>query len=112
MRVKKAIKITGKILMILLILLLLFTLITFIMHRVRTNQETALLKENGYYNPVSVGDYALNVATFGNENGSHTIVALAGLGMGDYSIAERKMTAALEKDNRVVFIFLNILSIY
>lgn len=101
---KKAIKVTGKILMILLILLLLFTLITFIMHRVRTNQETALLKENGYYNPVSVGDYVLNVATFGNENGSHTIVALAGLGMGDYSIAERKMTAALEKDNRIVFI--------
>ena len=101
---KKAIKITGKILMILLILLLLFTLITFIMHRVRTNHETALLKENGYYNPVSVGDYALNVATFGNENGSHTIVAIAGLGMGDYSIAERKMTAALEKDNRIIFI--------
>ena len=45
---KKALKITGRILIILLIFLLLFTLITFVMHRVRTNQETALLKEKGY----------------------------------------------------------------
>ena len=101
---KKAFKITGRILLIILMLLLLFTLATFIMHRVRTNQEISLLKEKGYYNPVSVGDYSLNAAAFGNENGDHTIVSLAGLGMGDYSVAERKMTAALEKDNRVVFI--------
>ena len=101
---KKALKITGRILLLLLILLLLFTLITFIIHRVKTNQETALLKEKGCYNPVSVGDYSLNVAAFGNENGSHTMVSLAGLGMGDYSVAERQMTATLENDNRIVFI--------
>lgn len=101
---KKALKITGRILLVLLILLLLFTLVTFIIHRVKTDQETGLLKEKGYYNPVSVGDYSLNVAKFGNENGSHTIVSLAGLGMGDYSVAERQMTAALEQDNMVVFV--------
>lgn len=101
---KKAIKMTGRILLILLILLLLFTLVTFIIHRVKTNQEISLLKEKEYYNPVSVGDYSLNVAKFGNENGDHTIVSLAGLGMGDYSIAERKMTSILEKDNMVVFV--------
>ena len=101
---KKACKIIGRILLFLLILLLLFTLFTFIMHRVKTNQETALLKEKGYYNPVSVGDYSLNVAKFGKENGVHTIVSLAGLGMGDYSVAERQMTAELEKDNTVVFV--------
>ena len=101
---KKAFKITGRILLVFLILLLLFTLVTYIHHRVRTNQETALLKEKGYYNPVSVGDHSLNVAAFGNENGAHTIVSLAGLGMGDYAVAERQMTAVLEQDNRVVFI--------
>ena len=101
---KKALKITGRTLLTLLILLVLFTLVTFIVHRVRTNQETALLKEKGYYNPVSVGDYSLNVAAFGNGNGDHTIVSLAGLGMGDYSVAERQMTSVLEKDNLVVFI--------
>ncbi len=101
---KKALKITGRILLILLLLLLLLTLITFIIHCVKTNQETALLKEKGYYNPVSVGDYSLNVAAFGNADGDHTIVSLAGLGMGDYSVAERQMTSVLEKDNMVVFI--------
>ena len=55
---KKAFKITGRI----VLLLLMFTLITFIIHRVRTNQETALFKEKGYYNLVSVGDFALNDA--------------------------------------------------
>lgn len=29
-----------------------------------------------------------------NENGGHTIVSLAGLGMGDHSVAQRQMTAA------------------
>ena len=48
---KKAIKMTGRILLMLLILLLLFTLVTFIIHRVKTNQETALLKEKGSGDP-------------------------------------------------------------
>lgn len=101
---KKTLKITGRILLGLLAILLLFTLVTFIMHRVKTAQETALLKEKGYYNPVSVGDHSLNVASFGNADGAHTIVSLAGLGMGDYSVAQRQMTASLEQDNLVVFI--------
>lgn len=104
MKVKKIGKIIAKILLILLAVMLLFTLATFIIHRVRSSKELALLKEKGYYNPVSVGEYSLNTAKFGNENGSHRIVALAGLGMGDYSVAERQMTAALEEDNLIVFI--------
>lgn len=101
---KKVIKITGRVLLILLGALIIFTLVTFIIHRIKTNNELELLKEKGYYNPVSVGEYSLNVAKFGNENGRHTIVALAGLGMGDYSVAERQMTASLEKDDLVVFV--------
>ena len=101
---KKAIKMTGRILLILLILLLLFTLVTFIIHRVKTNQEISLLKEKGYYNPVSVGDYCLNAAKFGNKTGRHTIVSLSGIASGEFSVTERKMTAALEQDNLVVFI--------
>ena len=42
---KKALKISGRILIILLIILLLFTPTTFIIHRVKTNQEISLLKE-------------------------------------------------------------------
>lgn len=61
-------------------------------------------KGKRYYNPVSVGDYSLNVAKFGNENGKHTIVALAGLGMGDYSVTARQMTKLFEEENLVVFV--------
>lgn len=101
---KKTVKIIGRILLVIIAILFLFTIVTFIVHRIKTNKELELLKDKGYYNPVSVGEYSLNVAKFGNENGKHTIVALAGLGMGDYSVAERQMTTQIEKDNTVVFI--------
>ena len=93
-----------KILWILLAVILLFTLGTYIRHRIKTSHEIALLKEKGYYHPVSVGDYSLNVTSFGNENGKHTFVGLAGLGSGDFSVAAKQMTAELEKDDLVVFI--------
>lgn len=104
MKIKKIGKIAVRIILALIALLLLFTLGTFIFHRVKSNEELELLKEKGYYNPVSVGDYSLNVAKFGNENGKHTIVSLAGLEMGDYSVAQRQMTSYLEGDNLVVFV--------
>lgn len=101
---KKVCKIIGRVFLFLLIALLLFTLVTFIIDRVKTKQETERLKELGYYHPVSVGDHSLNVCEFGNPVGKHTVVALAGLGMGDFSVAERQMTAAIEQDYRVVFV--------
>ncbi|MBR6646149.1 MAG: alpha/beta hydrolase [Clostridia bacterium] len=100
----KVLKVVGRILLIMLVVLLLFVLGTFIFHRVKTNQALELLKEKGYYNPVSVGEYSLNVAKFGNENGAHTIVGLAGLESGDYAVAVRQMTACLEENNQVVFV--------
>ncbi len=104
MKQKKILKYTIRILLVLFAALLLFTLGTYIYHRQRTKEEIALLKEQGYYNPVSVGDYSLNTAIFGNPDGEHTIVGMAGLGMGDYSLTARQMTACLEEDNRIVFI--------
>lgn len=62
MKLNKAIRIIARILLMLFAVLLLFILGTFIYHRVKTNGELELLKEKGYYNPVSVGDYSLNVA--------------------------------------------------
>ena len=101
---EKIIKIIRIVLWIVLGVLILFLLGTYIFHQIKTNQEIKWLKENGYYNPVSVGEYSLNVAVFGNKNGKHNIVSLAGLGMSDYSVIERKMTECLEKDNAVVFV--------
>ena len=89
---------------ILFAVLALFTLGTWLHHRVKTGRELALLREKGYYNPVSVGEYSLNVARFGNELGKHTIVGLAGLGMDDFMVTARRMTAQLEPDNAVVFV--------
>ena len=91
-------------LLILVAVLALFTLGTWLHHRVKTGRELALLREKGYYNPVSVGEYSLNVARFGNELGKHTIVGLAGLGMDDFMVTARRMTAQLEPDNAVVFV--------
>lgn len=97
-------KIVIRVVMVLLAVMMLFVLGTVIFHKIKSNEELARLKEKGYYHPVSVGDHCLNVAQFGNEGGAHTIVALAGLGMGDYSVTMRKMTAPLEEDNLVVFV--------
>lgn len=101
---KRTIKITGKIVLILLAALLIFSVATYIVHYVKTNEELDVLQQSGLYNPVPIGDYSLNVAKFGNENGSHTIVAMAGLGMGDCSVSMRQMTTCLEEDNLVVFV--------
>ena len=101
---KKLIKIIRRIGIVLAIALVLFVVSTLINHKIQSSKEFKLLKENGYYNTVSVGDYSLNVSIFGNENGKHTIVGLAGLGTGDYSVATRQMTACLEADNKIVFI--------
>ncbi|MGN0538285.1 MAG: alpha/beta hydrolase [Candidatus Fimenecus sp.] len=104
MKIKRVGKFIGIILLIILAIILIFTLVTFFIHSAKTREEITLLKEKGYYNPVSVGSYSLNVAKFGNENGKHTIIGLAGLGMGDFSISARQMTACLEEDNLVVFV--------
>ena len=82
----------------------LFIIGTFTYHKIQTNKEFEVIKEAGCYNPVSVGDYSLNVAKFGNENGKHTIVGMAGLGMGDCSVSMRQMTECLEEDSLVVFV--------
>lgn len=101
---KKVSRIVIRILLLPVAILFLFMLSTWIYHRVKTGHELELLKEKGYYNPVSVGAFSLNVARFGNEQGGHTVVALAGIGMGDFPVVARRMTAHLEDDNSVVFV--------
>lgn len=104
MKKRKFLKIILWVFIAFLAAAVLFFIGTFIYHRIKTKQEIDLLKEKGYYKPVSVGDYCLNVSIFGNKDGKHTIVGIAGNGMGDYSVAARQMTACLEEDNLVVFV--------
>ena len=101
---KKVGKIAIIALSALLCALIVFTLVTFVIHSVKTDRELEALKAGGFYNPVSVGDYSLNVAAFGKKDGEHTIVALAGLGMADFAVSMRPMTACLEENNLVVFV--------
>lgn len=101
---KKIIKFIKSLLIIILSLLVISIVGTFVFHKVKGNKELKMLKEEGYYNLVSVGDYSLNVIDFGNKNGKHTIVGMAGLGSGDFSISMRQTTACLENDNRIVFV--------
>lgn len=100
---RSAKKIILRTLTVLIAAAALFTLATYLIHRSKSAKELEALRENGYYNPVSVGDYSLNVAMFGKEDGAHRIVCLAGLGSGEFSVTMRQTTAALEKDNQVVF---------
>ena len=101
---KTAAKILGGVLLALFLIILAFLLTAFLFNRSRSKKEQTFLKDHGYLNLVSVGDHSLNVAKFGNENGAHTIVGLSGLGVDDYSVMARKMTACLEEDNLVVFV--------
>lgn len=62
MKIKKIGKIISRILLVPVSIILLFIFRTYINHRIKTSQEIAVLKEKGYFNPVSVGDYSPNAA--------------------------------------------------
>ncbi len=104
MNIKKVFRITGRILLIILLFFVLLLLTTAIVYHIKLNKVEKQVKEAGYYNPVSVGDHDLNIYTCGNENGRHTIIALAGWGDGEMFLGWRQMTEEIEQDNRLIFI--------
>ncbi|MBR4224797.1 MAG: alpha/beta hydrolase [Oscillospiraceae bacterium] len=74
---KKALKITGKILLGILILLLAFLLVIFIYHRIMLNKEKSLLGPLGQM--VEVDGHQMSIYTEGE--GDRTIVIMSGSGM-------------------------------
>ena len=104
MTTKKVFRIIGKLLLILLLLIVLLLLTASAVYHIKLSKVEKQLKEAGYYHPVFVGDHALNVYACGNENGQHTIVALAGLGDGEMFLGWRQMTAEIEQENRLIFL--------
>ena len=80
---KKAMKITGKILLGILILLLAFLLVMFIYHRIMLSKEKPLLEPLGQM--VEVDGHNMSIYTEGPVgqagSGDHTIVIMAGSGM-------------------------------
>lgn len=104
MKAKKIFKVIGIVFLILLLLIILFLMTTSAVYHIKLNNIEKQLKEAGYFNFVSVGDNSLNVYSCGNENGKHTIIAMAGWGDGEMNIGWRQMTTKVEKDNRLIFI--------
>lgn len=78
--VKKFFKFIGIMLLIILILLVLAVAGIFVYHRVKESKDLELMKANGYYEPVSVGDHSLNLVRYGGAEDKHRIVALSGNG--------------------------------
>lgn len=89
---KKALKITGKILLGILILLLVFLLAVFIYHRIMLHKEKPLLEPLGQM--VEVDGNNMSIYTEGE--GSHTLVIMSGAGMVspilEYSPLYRKLS--------------------
>ena len=104
MKAKKAFKKIVRVFLIILAILLLLWLLVFISSKIRLKRDKAFLEEKGYCNLVSAGDYSVNMLSYGNENGKHRIIAMAGQGVPDSCITMRRMTVALESDNQVIFI--------
>lgn len=103
-RAKKILKIVRNVFLILLAVIILAVLAIFIVHQCLLAGEKGLLEAQGYINPVSAGDYNLNVYMYGNENPKHTIVGLSGMGVNDYAVSLKGVTDNLSDENKIVII--------
>ena len=93
----------GKVLLTLLVIVVVILGGLFVFHKIKLGIDMKYLTEEGYYNPVSIGDYSVNVIKVGNENGKGKIVVLSGMGAG-LSVDLRKMTNSLEQDYQFIYI--------
>ena len=100
----KVLKIIGKGLAIILGIVIVLLLITSIYYRLKAHNIMSQLKNDGYCNLVSAGEYKLNALKVGNENGKHKIVCCSGLNDGTMNFSWRNMTKDIEKDNQLIFI--------
>lgn len=101
---KKILRIIRNILFVILIASVVFLVSVFIFDRISNASEKQYLIDEGYVNPVSVGDYNLNAHIYGNKDGKHTIVGLSGMGSTDYAVGIRNITDSLAKENKIVVI--------
>ena len=93
-----------KVFLIIACIFIIFLAVTFLINKLLLSKEKQMLTEAGYYNPVSVGDYSLNVHDFGIQNGKHTFVGLSGKGVFDYSVRMERLMGGLAEENRIVIV--------
>ena len=75
---KKFLKILCKLVLILVLMIAVIIAAISVSYHVKASKVMRNLRNEGYENLVSVGDYSLNVLKVGNEEGSHTFVCCAG----------------------------------
>ena len=93
-----------KVFLIIACIFIIFLAVTFLINKLLLSKEKQMLTEAGYYNPVSVGDYSLNVYDFGNKEGTHTFVGISGRGVFDYSVRMDRLMGGFADDNRIVVV--------
>lgn len=103
-KTKKIGKIVGKSVLTVICLFILFLISLAVANKILQSKELKLLEDAGYVNPVSVGDYSLNVYSYGKDNGNHTLVCLSGMGTHNYSVTLRHVTDKLSDENKIVFV--------
>lgn len=80
------------------------SLVLSIIHVIKRNVEYDRLSIAGYASLAWTKNYPLNISSYGNPDGKHTVVALSGIGISDFSVSLRPVTDKLADDNLIVFI--------
>lgn len=102
-KVKKIFKTIGRICLVIMIILLLTLIGIFIYHRIHISKNKEFLKEKGYYNLVSVGDYSLNLVEYGGAENKHRIIALGGNGWG-FPVELHELAGELQEEGAVYYL--------
>ena len=100
----KKLKLFLKILLGIIIVLLLSILVIFVVHKIKSNNEYNELKDLGYINKYSAGDYDLNIYRIGNKNSKHKLIGISGLGVHNYSIEMTFVNEQLKDDYEIIYI--------
>ena len=101
--IKKIGKGLGITLLVLLGIIILGLLTTTIIHNVRLKANKNFMAENGFYNPVSVGDHSLNLVSYGGNENGHRIIALSGNG-GGFPLEIEPLVEKLKEEDQVYYL--------
>lgn len=93
-----------KILLVISVIIIVILLTLFITHKIKSKNEYNELKELGYINKYSAGEYDLNIYRVGNKDSKYKLIALSGLGVNNYSIEMTFVNEKLKDDYEIIYI--------
>lgn len=101
--VKKIGKFLGILILVLIGLLVITLISTTILHKVKHKSNLEFLEEQGFYNPVSVGDHSLNLIEYGGSENGYRIIGLSGNG-GGFPLELRELAEELKDEGKVYYL--------